>query len=186
MLQDDSATAEKAHAALEAIVADEGLQVLGWREVPVHPEVLGATARAVMPGFQHVVITDPAGATGIALDRKTYIVRKRLEHELIDDRRTYFPSLSARTLIYKGMLTAPQLLPFFDDLQDERLESALALVHSRFSTNTFPSWPLAHPYRFVAHNGEINTVQGNENWMRTREAMMSTPLIPNLERAYPI
>ncbi len=99
----------------------------------------------------------------------------------------YFPSLSSRTLIYKGMLTTPQLGAFFPDLVDERLESALALVHSRFSTNTFPSWPLAHPYRFIAHNGEINTVQGNRNWMRAREALIETELIPgDLARAYPI
>ena len=98
----------------------------------------------------------------------------------------YFPSLSARTLVYKGMLTTPQLAEFFPDLCDPRVESALALVHSRFSTNTFPSWPLAHPYRMIAHNGEINTLQGNRNWMRAREALMPTPLIPGLERAFPI
>ncbi len=98
----------------------------------------------------------------------------------------YFPSLSSRTLVYKGMLTTPQLPEFFPDLADERVESALALVHSRFSTNTFPSWPLAHPYRYLAHNGEINTVQGNRNWMRAREALMETPLIPGFERAFPI
>src|SRR5204862_4058514 len=98
----------------------------------------------------------------------------------------YFPSLSSRTLIYKGMLMAPQLVEFFPDLWDERLESALALVHSRFSTNTFPSWPLAHPYRFLAHNGEINTLQGNRNFMRAREALMRTAAIPGLERAFPI
>ena len=98
----------------------------------------------------------------------------------------YFPSLSARTLVYKGMLTPDQVAPFFPDLRDERLESALALVHSRFSTNTFPSWPLAHPYRFIAHNGEINTVMGNENWMRAREALLDTDLIDGLDRAFPI
>ena len=98
----------------------------------------------------------------------------------------YLPSLSSRTLVYKGMLTTPQLAEFFLDLNDERFESALALVHSRFSTNTFPSWPLAHPYRYIAHNGEINTVQGNRNWLRAREALMETPLIPGLERAFPI
>ncbi|MFM8869951.1 MAG: glutamate synthase central domain-containing protein, partial [Actinomycetota bacterium] len=98
----------------------------------------------------------------------------------------YFPSLSARTLVYKGMLTTPELGDFYPDLWDERMESALALVHSRFSTNTFPSWPLAHPYRYVAHNGEINTVQGNRNWMRTREALLESDLIPGLDRAFPI
>ncbi len=108
------------------------------------------------------------------------MVRKRCEHELagVDGPgdgvpEVYFPSLSSRTLVYKGMLTTPQLAEFFPDLADDRVESALALVHSRFSTNTFPSWPLAHPYRYLAHNGEINTVQGNRNWMRAREALMS-------------
>ena len=125
-------------------------------------------------------------APGIDLDRKLFIARKRIEHELPTEQQTYFPSLSSRTLIYKGMLTTPQLAVFFPDLGDERLESALAMVHSRFSTNTFPSWPLAHPYRFIAHNGEINTVQGNRNWMRTRESLLASDLLPGLERAYPI
>ncbi|MFM7126018.1 MAG: glutamate synthase central domain-containing protein, partial [Actinomycetota bacterium] len=113
-----------------------------------------------------------------------FVVRKRIEHETAPG--AYFPSLSSRTLIYKGMLTTPQLGAFFPDLADERMESALALVHSRFSTNTFPSWPLAHPYRYIAHNGEINTVQGNRNWMRTREALLESDLIPGLDRAFPI
>ncbi len=123
-----------------------------------------------MPIFRQLFVTDPAGATGIDLDRKLFIVRKRIEHELPSEQQTYFPSLSCRTLIYKGMLTTPQLAQFFLDLSDERFESAIALVHSRFSTNTFPSWPLAHPYRYLSHNGEINTVQGNRNWMRTARA----------------
>jgi glutamate synthase (NADPH/NADH) large chain len=115
-----------------------------------------------------------------------FVARKRIEHELPNEQRTYFPSLSSRTLVYKGMFTTPQLGAFFPDLADDRVESALALVHSRFSTNTFPSWPLAHPYRFIAHNGEINTVQGNRNWMRTRESLMQSDLLPGLDRAYPI
>jgi glutamate synthase (NADPH/NADH) large chain len=182
----DAIDAEKAQASIEAIVADEGLRVLGWREVPVRPECLGSTARAVMPSFKQLFVTDPAGAAGIDLDRKVYIARKRVEHELPIEQSTFFPSFSSRTLVYKGMFTTPQLGEFYPDLADERVESALALVHSRFSTNTFPSWPLAHPYRFIAHNGEINTVQGNRNWMRTREAMLSSDLLPGLERAFPI
>ncbi len=111
------------------------------------------------------------------------MLRKRAEHE-IDD--CYFVSLSARTITYKGMLTSHQLAEFFPDLSDERVTSGLALVHSRFSTNTFPSWPLAHPYRYLAHNGEINTLAGNRNWMRAREALCASDLIPGLERAFPI
>ncbi len=182
----DTTDAEKAQEVIETIVVDEGLTVVGWRDVPVNPDCLGASARAVMPICKQLFISDPAGATGLELDRKVFIVRKRLEHELPIEQQTYFPSLSARTLLYKGMLTTPQLGVFYPDLGDERVESALVLVHSRFSTNTFPSWPLAHPYRYIAHNGEINTVQGNRNWMRTRESLLASDLLPGLERAYPI
>jgi glutamate synthase (NADPH/NADH) large chain len=185
-LPQDVTDAEKAQGMIEAIVEDEGLRVLGWRDVPVNPECLGASARAVLPTCRQLFIGDAGDASGIELDRRVFIARKRIEHELPAEQQTYFPSLSSRTLIYKGMLTTPQLQVFYPDLGDERFESALALVHSRFSTNTFPSWPLAHPYRFIAHNGEINTVQGNRNWMRTRESMLASDLMPGLDRAYPI
>jgi glutamate synthase (NADPH/NADH) large chain len=164
----DPNDAEKAMAQVERIVTEEGLRVVGWRAVPVDPSPLGPTARSVMPSFHHVFVTDRDGSQGIELDRKLFVVRKRCEHEIMNGAPgvpiVYLPSLSSRTLVYKGMLTTPQLGEFFPDLNDERFESALALVHSRFSTNTFPSWPLAHPYRYIAHNGEINTVQGNRNW----------------------
>ncbi|MGH9270640.1 MAG: glutamate synthase subunit alpha, partial [Ilumatobacteraceae bacterium] len=182
----DPIAAEKAQAAIENILSDEGLGVVAWRDVPVEPSCLGATARAVMPAFTQLFVTDPAGAAGFELDRKVYLARKRIEHELDPEIATYFASLSSRTLVYKGMLTTPQLAEFFPDLTDERFESALLLVHSRFSTNTFPSWPLAHPYRYVAHNGEINTVQGNQNWMRAREAMLDGSVFHGIGRAFPI
>jgi glutamate synthase (NADPH/NADH) large chain len=168
---------------IEAIAAEEGLTVLGWREVPVTPDLLGNGARATMPAFSQLFVADGA-STGIALDRKAFVLRKRAEREAA----TYFPSLSARTIVYKGMLTTGQLEPFFPDLSDRRFASALALVHSRFSTNTFPSWPLAHPYRFVAHNGEINTVKGNRNWMRARESQLATDAFGQgaLDRIFPI
>lgn len=185
-LPQSASNAESAVATVEKITAEEGLHPLGWRDVPVNPDCLGVSARAVMPTFRQYFVDDPKGATGIDLDRKLFIVRKRIEHELTGEMRTYFPSLSARTFVYKGMLTTPELQQFFHDLSDDRMESALALVHSRFSTNTFPSWPLAHPYRYIAHNGEINTVQGNRNWMRTREALLKSDLIPGLDRAFPI
>ena len=170
------------------IAAEEGLRVLGWREVPVSPNLLGNTSRSVMPRFRQLFVTAGDGSAGIQLDRRAFALRKRLEHET----DVYFPSLSARTLIYKGMLTTNQLEPFFPDLSDRRIASAIALVHSRFSTNTFPSWPLAHPYRLVAHNGEINTVQGNRNWMRAREALLASDLFDcgpdstGLDRLFPI
>jgi glutamate synthase (NADPH/NADH) large chain len=185
----------KAVELIERIAVEERLRVLGWRELPVHPDTaeVGPSALACMPRFaQLFVAAQPsdgvAPATGIALDRLAFCLRKRAELETANlDCGTYFASLSSRTLVYKGMLTTDQVPRFFGDLTDERLESAIALVHSRFSTNTFPSWPLAHPFRYVAHNGEINTIRGNRNRMRAREALLASNLIPgDLERLYPI
>ncbi len=168
--------------AVEGLVADERLVLLGWRDVPTDPALVGSTARAVMPMFRQLFLASPDGATGVDLDRQVYPLRKRIEHEV----GVYFASLSARTIVYKGMLTTGQLEPFYPDLSDERFASALALVHSRFSTNTFPSWPLAHPYRYISHNGEINTVKGNRNWMRAREALLTSDVIPgDLNRLFP-
>ncbi|MER7818774.1 glutamate synthase large subunit [Streptomyces sp. NPDC096153] len=185
-------TEDDAVSRIETIAAEEGLDVLGWRDVPVAPELLGATARSTMPSFRQLFVSGgspaegPEGGaiSGIALDRKAFVLRKRAEREA----GVYFPSLSARTIVYKGMLTTGQLEPFFPDLSDRRLATAVALVHSRFSTNTFPSWPLAHPYRFVAHNGEINTVKGNRNWMRARESQLVSELFGdgNLDRIFPL
>ncbi len=194
-LPQGSKDAATACEAVEKIVEAEGLTVLGWREVPHDDSSLGALARDAMPTFRQLFI---AGASDIDLERRVYVVRKRIEHELgnqgsgrgsLGEETVYFPSLSGRTFVYKGMLTTPQLRAFYLDLQDERVESALGIVHSRFSTNTFPSWPLAHPYRRVAHNGEINTVAGNENWMRAREALIKTDVFGDpaqLEKIFPI
>ncbi len=170
--------------AISAIADDEGIAVLGWREVPTDPTLVGATARSCMPAFWQIFVSDGAGnASGVDLDRLIYGMRKRIEHEL----GIYFASLSSRTFVYKGMLTTGQLVPFYRDLSEPDIASTLAMVHSRFSTNTFPSWPLAHPYRLIAHNGEINTVQGNRNWMTTREAMLTSEVIPgDLTRLFPI
>ena len=180
----DDSDEQSALKAIETIAAEEGLVVLGWRELPTDASSLGATARSVMPRFKQLFVASATGAaTGIELDRLAFCLRKRAEH----DADVYFPSLSARTLVYKGMLTTAQVPDFFPDLRDERLTSSLALVHSRFSTNTFPSWPLAHPYRLIAHNGEINTVKGNRNWMRARESQLQTDLIPgDISRIFPI
>ncbi|WP_329115879.1 glutamate synthase large subunit [Streptomyces sp. NBC_01465] len=177
---EDSAAAV---SQIETIAAEEGLTVLGWREVPVTPDLLGNGARATMPAFRQLFVSDGT-SKDIALDRKAFVLRKRAEREA----GVYFPSLSARTIVYKGMLTTGQLEPFFPDLSDRRFATAVALVHSRFSTNTFPSWPLAHPYRFVAHNGEINTVKGNRNWMKARESQLASSLFgpEKLERIFPV
>ena len=170
-------------ADIAKIAEQEGLVVLGWREVPINSASLGKTALSVMPDFQQLFIAGKNGETGIALDRLAFCLRKRAEHAL----DLYFPSLSSQTIVYKGMLTTGQLEEFFPELSDERVVSPLALVHSRFSTNTFPSWPLAHPYRFIAHNGEINTVKGNRNWMRARESLLASDVIPgDLKRLFPI
>ncbi len=169
--------------SLEALASAEGLEVLGWRDVPVDPSGLGSTARCTMPAIRQPFVVSTAGATGMDLERRLWFLRKRAERDL----DVYFPSLSGRTVVYKGMLTAPQVGGFFADLGDHRAVTALALVHSRFSTNTFPSWPLAHPYRYIAHNGEINTLRGNRNWMRAREALLASDLLgDDLARAYPI
>ncbi|MGL5816383.1 MAG: glutamate synthase large subunit [Phycicoccus sp.] len=174
---------EVAEQRIEAIAAAEGLDVLGWRDVPVVPDLVGHAARATMPAFRQLFVAAADGASGIALDRLALCLRRRAEREA----EVYFPSLSARTLVYKGMLTTGQLEPFFPDLSDERYATELAVVHSRFSTNTFPSWPLAHPYRLIAHNGEINTVKGNRNWMRARESQLTSSVIPgDLERIFPV
>ncbi len=188
-LPTDDDDAHKARSVVEHLAAEEGLAVLGWRVVPIEPDGLGATARGAMPRIEQVFVAPAGAGTGtgtdvMALERRAFVLRKRVEHA-VDG--VYFPSLSARTIVYKGMLTSEQLREFFTDLRDPTFESGLALVHSRFSTNTFPSWPLAHPYRYMAHNGEINTLAGNRNWMRAREALLHTPLIAgDLSRIYPI
>ena len=186
----DADDAHKARTMVEQLAAEEGLGVLGWRVVPTEPDGLGKTALGAMPRIEQVFVAPTTSdevvdeAATMALERRAFVLRKRAEHA-VDG--LYFPSLSARTLVYKGMLTSEQLRQFFTDLRDPGFESGLALVHSRFSTNTFPSWPLAHPYRYMAHNGEINTLAGNRNWMRAREALLSTSLIEgDLSRIYPV
>ena len=183
-LPGDDDEVSKTRRRIEEIAAEEGLSVLGWRDVPTDSSSLGATAISVMPSFSQLFVAAASGRLmGMALERLAYCLRKRAERET----DVYFPSLSSRTIAYKGMLTTDQLDHFYPDLVDERVASAVALVHSRFSTNTFPSWPLSHPFRFIAHNGEINTVMGNRNWMRAREALLSSDLIPgDLERLFPV
>lgn len=178
----DEASEERDTASFVSIAASEGLQVLGWRTPPTRPEVLGDQARAAMPLIKQVFVSGLANERDLDLERKLFRLRKRSEREI----GLYHPSLSMRTMVYKGMVTTLQLEPFYPDLSDERFESKLALVHSRFSTNTFPSWPLAHPFRFIAHNGEINTVKGNTNWMAAREAQLKSSLIGELDTLKPI
>ncbi|HEY1167982.1 MAG TPA: glutamate synthase large subunit [Candidatus Limnocylindrales bacterium] len=164
----------------EQVIADEGLHLLGWRDVPTENSGLGASARAAQPLIRQVFVDRPERLVeDLAFERKLYIVRRLVEKAVsrsaIPARGDfYIPSLSCRTIVYKGMLNASQLRVFYPDLADERVESAIAMVHSRFSTNTFPSWPRAHPYRYISHNGEINTLRGNVNWMHARESQFSS------------
>jgi len=180
-LESDADSREFA-SAFESIAIKERLTLLGLRAVPTNPDVLGEQARSAMPQIIQVFVSSADGAVELELERRLFRLRKQSERNL----GVYHPSLSAKTIVYKGMVTTLQLEPFFLDLSDERFESTLALVHSRFSTNTFPSWPLAHPFRMIAHNGEINTVKGNRNWMRSREAKLSSPLLGNIDELKPI
>jgi len=168
---------------IEKIAKEEGLEIIGWRDLPINSKSLGKTAVSVMPDFKQIFIAGKNGESDLILERLAFCLRKRIEHTM----PIYVPSLSSRTIVYKGMLTTGQLEEFFPDLSNPLVESPLALVHSRFSTNTFPSWPLAHPYRYIAHNGEINTVKGNRNWMRARETLLESDLIPgDIKRLFPI
>nr|WP_231727753.1 MULTISPECIES: glutamate synthase large subunit [unclassified Rathayibacter] len=179
---------ERVKSTIAEIAREENLSVLGWRSVPVQPDEIGTLARAAMPAIEQLYLTsdltDESGVplASVRLDRLTFRLRKRVEREL----EVYFMSLSSRTMVYKGMVTTLQLEPFYPDLSDERFASKLALVHSRYSTNTFPSWPLAQPFRMIAHNGEINTVQGNRNWMRARQSQLKSPLLGDLSPLFPM
>ena len=177
---------------LERIIQEEGLTVLGWRDTPVDGDAIGRVARASQPYIQQIFVGRPAEMDEDAFERKLYVVRKRAENEIaesdIEDKQFfYIPSLSARTIVYKGLLLAPQIANFYGELSDPDVTSALCLVHQRFSTNTFPSWKLAHPYRYVAHNGEINTLKGNIAWMHARQSILSTPLFgDDIQKLFPI
>jgi glutamate synthase (ferredoxin) len=189
---------DRVRREFDRIVREEGQEPLGWRPVPVDDSRLGSTAVKARPVIEQVFIGAAMGASAAAqpdpmrFERKLYVVRKRVEHAIdrlsLSERHLFYVcSLSSQTIVYKGMLTADQIEPCFPDLADPDFESALALVHQRFSTNTFPSWPLAHPYRYIAHNGEINTLRGNINWMRAREGLLRSPLFgDDLRKLLPI
>jgi len=177
----------------EKVVRDEGQRFLGWREVPTDNRMLGATAQRSQPVIKQLFIgRHPSIPDDEAWERKLYVIRRRARHavrglDIPEKANFYIPSLSARTIIYKGMLNPDQLSAFYPDLADPRVESALALVHSRFSTNTFPNWSRAHPYRMIAHNGEINTLRGNVNWMHARESMFASKLFgDDLAKCIPV
>ncbi|MDA0174012.1 glutamate synthase large subunit [Solirubrobacter taibaiensis] len=174
-------------ALLEQTVKDEGQTVIAWRDVPVDKDYVGITANLYAPYVKQLVVgaSEELAGDQDAFERKLYVIRRVAE--LAAGPELVVPSFSSRTIVYKGMLTSPQLLGYFPDLQDQRTKTALALVHSRFSTNTFPSWELAHPFRMIAHNGEINTVRGNINWMRARESQLASELFgEDLHKVLPV
>src|SRR4051794_19220127 len=178
---------------LERVVREAGLTVLGWRDTPLDGDAIGRVARASQPYIQQIFVGRTPGMTQDQFERKLYMVRKRAEtvvmaedEELPNRNLFYIPSLSSRTIIYKGLLLAPQIAKFYKELSDPDVMSALCLVHQRFSTNTFPTWPLAHPFRYVCHNGEINTVRGNVNWMYARQNVLSSPHLGDMKRIFPV
>ena len=177
---------------LERIAREEGLTVLGWRDTPVDGDAIGRVARHSQPYIEQIFIDRAPGMLEDAFERKLYVVRKRAEleiaHSEIEDKEMFYvPSLSCRTIVYKGLLLATQLARFYGELADPDVSSALCLVHQRFSTNTFPSWQLAHPYRYIAHNGEINTLRGNVNWMLARQSILASPLFgEDIQKLFPV
>jgi glutamate synthase (ferredoxin) len=176
----DPATREKSRRIFEKIVAEEGQQILGWRNVPTDDSPLGNSAKSSEPFMEQVFIQRGSNfADDEAFERKLYVIRKRAHNAIRIpqvDPYWYPSSLSCRTIVYKGMLMPVQVGQYYPDLHDPDMESALALVHSRFSTNTFPSWERSHPYRYIAHNGEINTLRGNINWMHARQSLFESEL----------
>ena len=176
----------------ERIAQEYGLSVLGWRDTPVNGDAVGREARASQPYIEQLFVSRPAGLDEEAFERLLYRIRRRTEIEIadseIEDKETFYvPSFSCRTIIYKGLMLAPQIEKFYFELANPLVTSALCLVHQRFSTNTFPSWKLAHPYRYVAHNGEINTIRGNVSWMNARQSVLRSPLFgENIDKLFPV
>ncbi len=192
-LPNDPDQSKKCQEIIERVITEEGQSVLGWREVPTDDSTLGPTAKSGEPTFKQIFVGRNVAITDVpAFERKLYVIRKVIENtiwnsDLSESNRFYIPSLSSRTFIYKGMLTVSQLELMYPDILDPDFESALSLVHQRFSTNTFPAWRLAHPFRYVAHNGEINTIRGNSNWMHARESLCESELFgDDLQKIFPI
>jgi len=185
---DDRAVAADQIEHLERIVAEQGQRLLGWRDVPYPPDAIGRVAREGLPWIRQCFIAAADGLEGDAFERKLYVMRRLIEQaNQSEEQFFYIPSLSSRTLVYVGMLISRQIEEFYPDLTDPDLESAIALVHSRYSTNTMPTWSLAHPFRYLAHNGEINTLRGNRNWMLAREGTMASESFgDDLKKLYPI
>ena len=176
---------------IEKVAREEGLTVLGWRDTPVDVDAIGREARASQPYIEQLFVSRPSVLTDDAFERRLYVVRKRVESlvaesDLRDKSFFYLPSFSSRTIVYKGLLLANQIGEFYNELLDPETKSALCVVHQRFSTNTFPTWQLAHPFRYICHNGEINTVRGNMNWMHARQSVLESPHFDDIKKLFPI
>jgi len=197
-LPQDAKGRQQCQELFEKIIAEEGQKFLGWRDVPTDNSMIGPTAKRVEPVMRHIFIQkEPKALSGkkddpLAFERKLYVIRKRVENairdsDIVQRDMFYVPSLSYKTFIYKGMLNCDQVPAYYPDLRDPAMESGLAMVHSRFSTNTFPNWSRAHPYRYLSHNGEINTLRGNVNWMRARQNMFQSKLFgDDIKKLLPI
>ncbi len=186
-LSQDDNKAQLAQDAVTAKLIEQGLQVAGWREVPVEPEVAcGQEALRLLPKMRHVFVNAAESMDDAAFERNLYIARRKAEKAITDDKDFYIPSLSSQVVSYKGLVMPSYLPVFYKDLSDERMETAICVFHQRFSTNTWPQWRLAQPFRYLAHNGEINTVQGNRNWALARGAKFATSLIENMEDIRPL
>jgi len=194
-LPKDPAEREVCKQTVNAVITEQGQKLIGWRQVPTDPNAanIGPSARACEPAMEMLIVGADEGLDQATFDRKLFIIRKLASHKLRDESKLkealqfYICSLSTRIIIYKGMLMPSQVMPYFKDLRDPDYKSHLAMIHSRFSTNTFPSWDRAQPCRFMAHNGEINTLRGNVNWMNARQGMMQSPLFGNeLKDLFPV
>ncbi len=187
-LPQDKSDADRCEEILVSLIARENIDVIGFSDVPTDNSTLGEIAKSAEPRIRQILLG--ADMEQDALERKLYIIRKKAEKTIRNSNLKqknffYIPSLSTKVLIYKGMFTSEQLGEYFLDFRDKRLQSGIALVHSRFSTNTFPTWDLAQPFRMLAHNGEINTVKGNRFWMEARESILKSGLLGDLSEIYP-
>ncbi|HKD54082.1 MAG TPA: hypothetical protein VKB72_07655, partial [Steroidobacteraceae bacterium] len=182
----DPQQAAAARSALAAELTRTGLELAGWRAVPVNADACGAEALKSLPVIEQLFVNCPGDMDEAAFNRRLFIARRLTEKACAADAAFYIPSLSASTIVYKGMVMPQHLAEFYPDLADPRLTSSVAVFHQRFSTNTLPQWRLAHPYRYLAHNGEINTIQGNRNWASARGPLLRSPLLPQLQELLPL
>ncbi|OZB79329.1 MAG: glutamate synthase large subunit, partial [Halothiobacillus sp. 13-55-253] len=182
----DAASAQTVKTTLGETLSAQGLTVAGWRTVPVDPSVLGSISESKRPDVLHVFVNASSNLTAREFDTRLYIARRVAEKRLADDPVFYMPSMSAQVISYKGLMMPDDLAGFYLDLQDESLASSQCVFHQRFSTNTFPEWRLAQPFRYLAHNGEINTIRGNRNWALARSSKFETPLIPDMSLVTPL